>query len=111
MAYRSEQARIRASSGLFGISLSSLMHWKRRYRDADLLTGPHEDTAKELSRLRMALSTPILGAKLGRGRRVVAITQFTAVPLILLHAAAQLLEPRVKLTTSCTRGLWLITPI
>ena len=35
-----------------GIGLSSLTRWKRQYREADLLAGPHEDTAKELARLR-----------------------------------------------------------
>lgn len=34
------------------IGLSSLTRWKRQYRDADLLSGPHEDAAKELARLR-----------------------------------------------------------
>ena len=35
-----------------GIGLSSLTRWKRQYREADLLAGPHEDTAKELARFR-----------------------------------------------------------
>ena len=35
-----------------GLGLSTLTRWKRRYRDADLLGGPHEDTSKELARLR-----------------------------------------------------------
>jgi transposase len=35
-----------------GLGLSTLTRWKRRYREADLLAGPHEDTAKELVRLR-----------------------------------------------------------
>lgn len=35
-----------------GIGLSTLTRWKRRYREADLFAGPHEDTAKELARLR-----------------------------------------------------------
>lgn len=35
-----------------GIGLSTLTRWKRRYREADLLSGPHEGTAKELARLR-----------------------------------------------------------
>ena len=34
------------------IGLSTLTRWRRRYREADLLAGPHEDTAKELARLR-----------------------------------------------------------
>ncbi|MBZ0163756.1 MAG: transposase [Notoacmeibacter sp.] len=37
-----------------GIGLSSLTRWKRQYREADLLAGPHEDTAKELARLPLS---------------------------------------------------------
>jgi len=29
-----------------------LTRWKRIYREADLLAGPHEDVNKELARLR-----------------------------------------------------------
>jgi transposase len=35
-----------------GIGLSSLTRWKRIYRDADLLTGPHDNVDQELARLR-----------------------------------------------------------
>jgi len=35
-----------------GLGLSTLARWRRRYREADLLAGPHEDTTKELARLR-----------------------------------------------------------
>jgi transposase len=35
-----------------GLGLSTLTRWKRQYRQADLLAGPHEDTARELARLR-----------------------------------------------------------
>ncbi len=35
-----------------GIGLSTLSRWKRRYREEDLLAGPHEDTARELARPR-----------------------------------------------------------
>jgi transposase len=35
-----------------GLGLSTLSRWRRRYREADLLAGPHEDTTKELARLR-----------------------------------------------------------
>ncbi len=43
---------IRQIAGDLGIGLSSLARWKRQYRETDLLSGPHEDTAKELARLR-----------------------------------------------------------
>ena len=35
-----------------GIGLSSLTRWKRIYREADLLAGPHDDVDQELARLR-----------------------------------------------------------
>jgi transposase len=35
-----------------GIGKSTLGKWLTRHREADLLGGPHEDTAKELARLR-----------------------------------------------------------
>lgn len=35
-----------------GIGHSTLGKWLTRHREADLLAGPHEDTAKELARLR-----------------------------------------------------------
>jgi transposase len=35
-----------------GIGLSTLGKWISAAREADLLSGPHEDTAKELARLR-----------------------------------------------------------
>ncbi len=35
-----------------GGGLSTLTRWKRIYREADLLAGPHEDVNKELARLR-----------------------------------------------------------
>ena len=35
-----------------GVGLSTLARWKRVYRETELLAGPHEDTAKELARLR-----------------------------------------------------------
>lgn len=34
------------------IGLSALTHWKWLYREVDLLSGPHEDTVKELALLR-----------------------------------------------------------
>lgn len=35
-----------------GIGLSSLTRWKRTFREADLLSGPHMDVTRELARLR-----------------------------------------------------------
>ncbi len=35
-----------------GVGLSTLTRWKRIYREAELLAGPHEDVNKELARLR-----------------------------------------------------------
>lgn len=58
--FKQEAVRLTETSGRtiaqvaddLGIGLSTLTRWKRRYREADLLSGPHEDTAKELARLR-----------------------------------------------------------
>ena len=58
--FRREAVRLTETSGRkirqvaddLGIGLSSLTRWKRQYRETDLLAGPHEDTAKELARLR-----------------------------------------------------------
>ena len=58
--YKREAVRLTETSGRtiaqvaddLGIGLSTLTRWKRRYREADLLSGPHEDTTKELARLR-----------------------------------------------------------
>ena len=58
--FKREAVRLTETSGRtiaqvsddLGIGLSTLTRWKRRYREEDLLAGPHEDTAKELARLR-----------------------------------------------------------
>ena len=58
--FKREAVRLKETSGRtiaqvaddLGIGLSTLTRWKRRYREADLLAGPHEDTTKELARLR-----------------------------------------------------------
>lgn len=58
--FKQEAVRLTETSGRtiaqvaddLGIGLSSLTRWKRMYREADLLSGPHEDTAKEIARLR-----------------------------------------------------------
>jgi transposase len=39
-------------AGDLGIGRSTLTRWKKRYREADLLSGPHDDVEKELARLR-----------------------------------------------------------
>ncbi len=35
-----------------GIGRSTLTRWKKQFREADLLAGPHDDLDKELARLR-----------------------------------------------------------
>lgn len=58
--FKREAVRLTETSGRtiaqvaedLGIGLSSLTRWKRQFRDADLLAGPHEDKDKELARLR-----------------------------------------------------------
>jgi len=58
--FKQEAVRLTETSGRtiarvaedLGIGLSSLTRWKRQYREADLLSGPHEDVSKELARLR-----------------------------------------------------------
>lgn len=58
--FKQEAVRLTETSGRtiaqvaddLGIGLSTLTRWKRRYREVDLLAGPHEDAAKELARLR-----------------------------------------------------------
>ena len=39
-------------AGDLGIGKSTLGKWLTRHREADLLSGPHDDMAKELARLR-----------------------------------------------------------
>jgi transposase len=58
--FKREAVRLTETSGRtiarvaddLGLGLSTLTRWKKRYRDADLLAGPHEDAARELARLR-----------------------------------------------------------
>jgi transposase len=58
--FKQEAVRLTETSGRtiaqvaedLGLGLSTLTRWKRQYREADLLAGPHEDTARELARLR-----------------------------------------------------------
>ncbi len=35
-----------------GVGRATLNRWIKEFRDQDLLSGPHEDTSKELARLR-----------------------------------------------------------
>ena len=58
--FKREAVRLTETSGRtiaqvaedLGIGLSSLTRWKRQFRDAELLAGPHEGKDKELARLR-----------------------------------------------------------
>ena len=58
--FKREAVRIALSSGQkrsvvaadLGIGRSTLGRWVHDYREADLLSGPHEDMEKELRRLR-----------------------------------------------------------
>ncbi len=58
--FRREAVRIVQSSGRTigqvaadrGIGKSTLGKWISRHREADLLSGPHDDVQKELARLR-----------------------------------------------------------
>ena len=51
--FKQESVRLAETSGRtitqvaddLGIGLSTLTRWKRQYREADLLAGPHEDCA------------------------------------------------------------------
>ena len=44
--------RQRQIAGDLGISVSALGRWVTELREEDLLSGPHEDAAKEIARLR-----------------------------------------------------------
>lgn len=58
--FKREAARLTQTSGRtisqvagdIGIGLSTLTRWKRKYHEADLLSGPQDDVEKELARLR-----------------------------------------------------------
>lgn len=58
--FKREAVRLAQTSGRtisevaedIGIGLSTLTRWKRKYQEADLLSGPHDDVEKELARLR-----------------------------------------------------------
>ena len=50
--YRTSGRRQRQIAGDLGISVSALGRWVAELREEDLLSGPHEDAAKEITRLR-----------------------------------------------------------
>ncbi len=59
-AFRSEAVQLALSSGLtrkevasdLGIGMSTLNKWVTQHKHEDLMSGPHDDAHKELSRLR-----------------------------------------------------------
>ena len=58
--FKREAVRLSQTSGRtiaeiaedLGIAKSTLSRWRRELAEQDLLSGPHEDTTKELARLR-----------------------------------------------------------
>jgi transposase len=58
--FKREAVRLTQTSGRtisqvaedIGIGMSTLTRWKRKYQEADLLSGPQDDVEKELARLR-----------------------------------------------------------
>lgn len=58
--FKREAVRLVETSGLtirqvaedLGVGLSTLTRWLRLYRDQELLSGPHDDVDRELTRLR-----------------------------------------------------------
>jgi len=51
LSYESGRTAAQVAADL-GIGKSTLVSWRRQFREADLLSGPHEDPAKEIARLR-----------------------------------------------------------
>lgn len=49
---RTSDRPLRAIADDLGVGLQTLGKWVSAHKDADLLSGPHKDTAKELARLR-----------------------------------------------------------
>lgn len=58
--FKCEAVRLTQTSGRtirqvaddLGIGLSTLTRWRHKHVEAELLTGPHDDVEKELTRLR-----------------------------------------------------------
>jgi len=51
LSHESGRTAIQVAADL-GIGKSTLVSWRRQFREADLLSGPHEDPVKEIARLR-----------------------------------------------------------
>lgn len=51
LSHESGQTIDRVAQNL-GIGKSTLTAWRRKFADKDLLSGPHDDSEKELARLR-----------------------------------------------------------
>lgn len=51
LSHESGRTAVQVAADL-GIGKSTLVSWRREFREADLLSGPHEDPAKEIARLR-----------------------------------------------------------
>lgn len=59
--FKREAVRLTETSGRtvgqvatdLGIGKSTLTRWKTLFREADILSGPHDDVQKELARLRL----------------------------------------------------------
>lgn len=59
--FKREAVRLTETSGRtvgqvaadLGIGKSTLTRWKTQFKEADILSGPHDDVQKELTRLRL----------------------------------------------------------
>ena len=59
--FKQEAVRLTQTSGRsikqvandLGLGLSTLTRWRQKHIEADVLSGPHDDVEKELTRLRM----------------------------------------------------------
>lgn len=59
--FKREAVRLTETSGRtvaqvaadLGIGKSTLTRWKTQFKEADILSGPHDDVQKELARLRL----------------------------------------------------------
>lgn len=59
--FKREAVRLTETSGRtvaqvasdLGIGKSTLTRWKSQFKEADVLSGPHDDVQKELARLRL----------------------------------------------------------
>ena len=59
--FKREAVRLTETSGRtvaqlaadLGVGKSTLTRWKTQFKEADILSGPHDDVQKELTRLRL----------------------------------------------------------